>query len=129
MVKLTPGIKKYIINNIETPDRKLKTQIDSKFNVSISHVAIGNFRRKYKKQNITKILPDVDIIPIKEVKTSRITRPTAFPLSIDQLNSLLQSNKDHYWYEYLNKQFNGRLRSDFQKLLEFIRDTVNLELL
>lgn len=47
-----------------------------------------------------------------------------YPLSIDQVNKLLQANKDHYWYKYLNKQINkpGKLRSDFEKLLVFIRD-------
>ena len=192
MVKLTPEIKKFITENIDTPDRKLKTQIDSKFNITISHVAIGNFRRKAKELKTHEDLRMTEELRIenkkKNLARSQVFRARkkkiiekkteceicgnkseiihghhrdynkpldvvwvcpkchkhlhrildyGYPSSINDLNVLLQANKDHYWYPYLNAQifggkykgrnYTGKLQSDIRKLLEFIHDREDME--
>jgi hypothetical protein len=120
MARLTDKVKEYIKQHPDTSHRKLAEMIDLEFQIKVSHTAVANFRKKLAVKDVkfTKFTPKT---PSKNTTKSK---KFDFPLSIDKLNSLLQTNKDHYWYEYLNKQLNGRLRSDFQKLLEFIRDTV-----
>lgn len=128
MPRLTEEAKEFIRENTDVSSRKLVNLIAIAFNEKYSNVAINDYKRKIKKAR------DLDLatIPtepkhyqataIDELVDEYATRP--YPLSIDHVDRLLQANKDHYWYEYLNKMINkpGKLRADFEKLLVLIRD-------
>lgn len=101
-------------------------QIAVIYNTTVPAVkrAYQRLKKKAKKEIVTSDIsrpePEIRTRIAAIPKTKRIK----YPLSIDQVDRLLQANKDHYWYEYLNKMINkpGKLRADFEKLLVLIRD-------
>ncbi len=119
MVRLTEKMKDYITEHPDPSHRELAQELSQEFETKVSHTTVANFRKKnpVKFQSLQKVT-----VP-KTTPTPR-SRKKECLISIDQVNKLLQANKDHFHYEYLNKQINkpGKLRSDFEKLLVFIRD-------
>lgn len=122
MGKLETKHKNYIENNFELSNPKIAQNLFDVFGLEITKEGV----RKYK----IKCLQQVEVVepknlvipePVKQkIKTKSKSKSVQ---SINDLILRLNSNKDHYWYEYLYKQATGKLRSDYQKLFEFIRDT------
>ena len=129
MVRLTEEAKKFIKGTPDVSHRKLAEMIGLELQLKVSHTAVANYRKKIEKEESVKL----SNVTSQKPSISKKPKKSNFPLSIDQVNSLLKANKGHYWYEHLNYQINGitedgkkkggRLRSDFQKFLEFVRDT------
>jgi len=124
MGKLNAEHKNYIENNKELSNQKIADNLLSEFNLKISKEAV----RKYK---ISCRQPKgvVKVTTAQKPRVQKPIKPTPKPVStfkypegIDDLIKLLDSMKDHYWYEYVFKQATGKLRSDFQKFFEIIRD-------
>ena len=61
MVKLTADIKEYIEKNKKVSNRQLMSDIATTFDIKVSHVAIGN----YKKSLSGKILPNMETFQAK----------------------------------------------------------------
>lgn len=119
MTRLTKEMKKYITEYSVLSSRECAEELSKKFTTMVSHTTVANFRKKRP----------VKIETLQKVTTPKRT-PTPgkikYPLSIDEFNKLLQANKDHIDYQYLNRMLikPGKLSSDFRKLLGFIRDRV-----
>lgn len=129
MVRLTEKMKNYITEYPDLSHRKLAEKLSKEFETKVSHTTVANFRKNkpvkietLQKITVPEIIPKTTPIRISPPRS----RKKKYPLSIDQVNKLLQANKDHYHYKYLNKMINnpGKLRADFEKLLVFIRDRV-----
>lgn len=105
------------------------------YDTTESAVKRAYFRLKKKSDNKKAKTVTSDIparkTPSKVVATARVKK-IKYPLSIDQVNRLLQANKDHLDYPYLNaqifggeykgKMYTGKLQSDIRKLLGFIQE-------
>jgi len=124
MGKLNEEHKNYIKTNIKMSNQKIADNLLSEFNLKISKEGV----RKYKIscQQPKKVVK-VPTAQKPRIQTPRKYTPKPestfkYPEGIDDLIKLLDSMKDHYWHDYIYKQATGKLRSDFQKLFEIIRD-------
>jgi len=130
MVRLTNKAKEFIKDHPDTSHRKLAEMLDLECQIPVSHTAVANFRKKESVKAVKLEIVTPKKSPKKTVKKEKIQD---CPLSIDKVRTLLQANKDHYSYPYLNAQifggnykgkiYTGKLQSDIRKLLEFLRDT------
>jgi len=124
MGKLKDEHKNYIKNNIDLSNQIIADNLLSKFGLKISKEGV----RKFKKscQQLKKVVASPGPPKSKIQKPIKYTpNPEStfkYPEGIDDLIKLLDSMKDHYWHDYIYKQATGKLRSDFQKLFEIIRD-------
>lgn len=124
MGKLKIKHKNYIKNNFSLSNQKIADNLLSEFNLKISKEGVRKYKIKYQNQN--------QVVKVATAQKTRIQKPRKYtsepestfkyPEGIDDLIKLLDSMKDHYWHDYIYKQATGKLRSDFQKLFEIIRD-------
>lgn len=123
MVKLSLDAKKYIVLNEKVSNRKLQGKILEIYNIGVSHKTIGNFKNSIE---FTQLFPKLTRKVPKKIRkiSSSSSKKNGFDFSIDGLKLLLDKNPDHYWHNYLKSQVFGKkkLRSDIQKLFDFLRD-------
>lgn len=130
-----------INNNSGLSLGKLQQLLVDKTQTKYSREGIRLFRKKQtEKNNLTKLvkvdkqLDTAKPVPKKPVQKKQ-NNGKSFNYSIHHINELLKKNPNHFHSEYLNYQINGgeyrgvkgkrqtgRLKSDFEKLLVFIRD-------
>ena len=132
-----------INNNLELSLGKLQQLLVDKTTIKYSREGIRLYRKKQTEKNnlskLDKVGNQLDTSKAgtkKPVQKKRKPR-NGFQFSIHHINELLKKNPNHFHAQYLNTQINGgenivgknkgkrhtgRLRSDFEKLLVFIRD-------
>lgn len=120
---LTPKIMDYISSVQALSNRKISKKIQEKYSVKVSHVTVGKYKKSLlETPTLTKITENIS------KKSTAVPRRRRFVLSVDTLKQLLDKNPNHYWHDYVEEEFigkngkAGKLRSDFQKLCEFLRD-------
>lgn len=135
MVKLTQEIKEYIKKHKNDSNRQLSEDIGKKYEISISHVAIGNYKKTiletFQEKARSHIVENGYDKSEPILRTHRAIKKDAssFDFSLNTLKTLLDKNPDHIFHDYLENQIcpkngkAGKLRSDMQKLFDFIRDT------
>jgi len=123
---LTPIIKDYIKTEQALSNRKISENIQEKYGVKVSHVTVGKYKKSLlETPKLTEITKPLTRNP------TPVIRKKQFKLSVDTLKQLLDKNPNNYWHDYVEEQFvgkngkAGKLRSDFQKLCEFLRDVMN----
>lgn len=120
---MTLEIHKFIIENQDIKSPLLADLIQTKYGESFTRQHIGRTKTKPLEHNFvqksSKNIPE---------KSSAVPRRKRFVLSVGKLKEILDENPNHYWHDYVEEQFigkngkAGKLRSDFQKLCEFLRD-------
>ncbi len=124
MAKLNDEHKEYIKNNFNTSNQKLADKLLTKFGLEITKEGVRKFKKSCRQQKKVVKTPGPQKTRIQKPRITKLKLESNFkyPEGIDDLMKLLDSMKDHYWYDYIYKQATGKLRSDFQKLFEIMRD-------
>lgn len=121
----------YIASVQVLPNRKLAKKIQEKFNVKVSHVTVGKYKKSLlETPTLTKITKNIT------KNSSAVPRRKRFDFSIDTLKRLLDANPNHILHDEIEHQYignvvinngkqkktGGKLRSDLIKLCTFVRD-------
>ena len=134
--RMSKKAKIFIIKHKDVKPRPLEDKILDELNEKVGYRTIYEFLKSEEFAHLSHSLaqfaqPKPE--PKKKLRPPTQKQRNGFQFSIHHVNELLKKNPNHYHAGYLNaqinggeykgKMFKGRLKSDFEKLLVFLRDT------